>query len=142
MYRMVSGNICLSTQSTTCICGSRVACTIELWCAGQSLNGDLRRPELVAVLKNGSVIFFYFCICNIHGIPSIHMCKKNIPHRDCSETGAISKYVSNVAFLYEIYSGKHYFSHSISILKKMNSWNFEKLINDIYIGIFFILVRK
>ena len=24
--------------------------------------------------------------------------KKIIPHRDCSETGAISKYVSNIAF--------------------------------------------
>ena len=54
--------------------------------------------------------FFYFCICNIHGIPSISV-QKTIPHRDCSETGAISKYMSNVAFLYEIYMGKHYFSH-------------------------------
>ena len=28
--------------------------------------------------------------------------QKSIPHRDCSETGAISKCVSNIAFLFEI----------------------------------------
>ena len=31
------------------------------------------------------------------------MWKKIIPHRDCRETGAITNYVSNIAFLYEIY---------------------------------------
>ena len=41
--------------------------------------------------------FFNFYTCNIHGIPSIFMWK-NIAHRDCSETGAISKYVSSIAF--------------------------------------------
>ena len=29
--------------------------------------------------------------------------QKTIPDRDCSETGAISTNVSNIAFLYEIY---------------------------------------
>ena len=40
-------------------------------------------------LKNRLRFFFRFCIRNIHGIPSISMWKKPIPHRDCSETGAI-----------------------------------------------------
>ena len=31
------------------------------------------------------------------------MWNKNIPHSDCSETGAISKKLSKIAFLYEIY---------------------------------------
>ena len=39
--------------------------------------------------------------------------QKTIPHRDCSEKGVISKYVSNVAFLYQIYREKHYFSHKV-----------------------------
>ena len=45
--------------------------------------------------------FQNFCICNIHGIPNMFMWIKNIPHRDCSETWAISKYVSNITFLYK-----------------------------------------
>ena len=41
----------------------------------------------------------------------VYLCKKkNIPHRDCSETGAISKYVSNKdLFFNEIYREKRYF---------------------------------
>ena len=35
---------------------------------------------------------------------------------------------------------KRYFSHFISI--KKTSWNLEKLINDIWMGIVFILIRK
>ena len=56
--------------------------------------------------KIGSAIFFHFCICNIHGIPGIFIYKKNIPHSDCSEIGAISKYVSNIAF-YKKYIGNN-----------------------------------
>ena len=33
--------------------------------------------------------------------------RKTIPHRDCSETGAISKDVSNIAFLCMRYIGKN-----------------------------------
>ena len=65
----------------------------------------LRRPELVAVLKIGSSapwFFKTFCICNTYGIQSI-LCEKNIPHRDCNEMGAISKYLSNIAFFCIIY---------------------------------------
>ena len=65
----------------------------------------LRRPELVAVLKIGSSapwFFKTFCICNTYGIQSI-LCEKNIPHRDCGEMGAISKYLSNIAFFCIIY---------------------------------------
>ena len=72
----------------------------------------LRRSDLVAVRNIGSLVFFYVCISNINGVPSIFMLKKNpIPERDSSETGTISKNVSNVAFLYEIYREKGYFSH-------------------------------
>ena len=70
------------------------------------------------------------------------LCEKTIPHLDCCETGAISKYVSNITFLFEIYGEKLNFLHEISILKKSNSSNFEKLINDICMDIVFILVRK
>ena len=69
--------------------------------------------------------------------------KKTIPHRDCSEMGAISKYVSNIVFFVRNIKGKSYFLHLISNLKKKkNTWNFEKIIYDICMDIVFIVVSK
>ena len=50
------------------------------------------------------MIVFIFALVIFKVFRYINVIKKNIPHRDCSETVAISKYVSNTAFLYEIYS--------------------------------------
>ena len=70
------------------------------------------------VLKNRFREFsFNFCVCNIQGIPS--MGKKF-----CSETGTISKYVSNIAIFVWNILGKTLLLHWISIFKKTNSWNF------------------
>ena len=41
----------------------------------------------------------------------VDLCEKTHTSLDCIETGAISKYVSNITFLYEIYTEKHYFLH-------------------------------
>ena len=55
----------------------------------------------------GFVIFFYFLHMKYSWYSEyIYVKKKNIPNRDYNETGAISKYVSNMAFLYEIYREK------------------------------------
>ena len=43
--------------------------------------------------------FFFIFVYVIFMVFRVYLCgKKIIPHRDCSETGAISKYVSNIAF--------------------------------------------
>ena len=66
-------------------------------------------PELVALWKIGSVVFFFnFSICIIYGIPGIYIyITKNISYSYCSKTMAISKYVSIKAFfLYVIFRVK------------------------------------
>ena len=45
-------------------------------------------------LREFSLIFAYV----IFMVFRIYLCEKNIPHRDCSEMGEISKYKSNIAF--------------------------------------------
>ena len=50
-------------------------------------------------------------------------------------------YVQYTLFYMKYIEKKRYFSHYITI-KKKNSWNFEKLINDIWMRIVFILIRK
>ena len=50
------------------------------------------------VLKNWHREFCLIFAYVIFMLFRIYWYKKNIPHRDCSETGAISKYVSNIAF--------------------------------------------
>ena len=89
-------------------------------------------------LREFSFIFAYV----IFMVFRIYLCEKNIPHRDCSEMGAISKYVSNIAFFILNILGKTLLFALNFDLKKTNSWNFEKLINDTCMGIVFILVRK
>ena len=89
-------------------------------------------------LREFSLIFAYV----IFMVFRIYLCEKNIPHRDCSEMGAISKYVSNIAFFVWNILGKTLLFALNFDLKKTNSWNFEKLINDTCMGIVFILVRK
>ena len=54
------------------------------------------------------------------------MWKKIIPHRDCSEMVAISKYVSNIAFLYEIYRENATFRTKFRIKKKNKLVKFRK----------------
>ena len=84
--------------------------------------------------------FRNFCKCNINGIPSIFMWKKNnIRYRICTKTGAISKYVSTIAFLYEINRGKRCFLQFD--LNQNEPVKFEILINNIWMGIASILVR-
>ena len=73
--------------------------SIDMWLS------KLRSPELFAY-----VIFMVFRVY-------IYV-KKTIPHRDCSETGAISKYVSNMAFLYEIYWENATFRSEFRFYKK------------------------
>ena len=46
--------------------------------------------------------FFYF-LHMYYQWYSDYIYVEKIHHRDCSETGAISEYVSDVAFFYEIY---------------------------------------
>ena len=55
---------------------------------------------------------------------------KKVPYRDCNEMGAISKYVSNRAFLYEIYRKNDTFSNKFG-LRKTKSSNFEIKINNL-----------
>ena len=87
----------------------------------------LRRPELIAVWKIGfvNVLIFAYVILMVF---RVYLCEKNTPHCDYSETGAISKYVSNMAFLHEIYRENTTFRSKFRF-KKTNSWNFETLLN-------------
>ena len=67
----------------------------------------LRRPELVAVWKIGSVNFKKMFAYVLFMVFRVYSCEKTVLHCDCSETGAISKYVSNKAcFVWNI-SGKN-----------------------------------
>ena len=73
------------------------------------------------------------CICSIHGIPSIFMWKKPYLTLIVVKPGRFC--VWNI-------SGKTLLFALNFNYKKANSWNFEKLINDIWMGILFIVVRK
>ena len=72
--------------------------------------------------------FFFISVYVILMVFRVYLCEKNISHRDYSETGTISKYVSNMAFLYEIYRENTTFRSKFRF-KKTNSWNFETLLN-------------
>ena len=68
--------------------------------------------------------------------------KQFIPHHDCSKTGAIPKYVSNIAyFLYEIYRENAIFTYYISILKNRTSEILKNLLM-IFMCIVFISLRN
>ena len=92
-------------------------------------------------LKNRLHDFFLFLYV-LYRYSDYIYAKKKILHRNCSETGAISNYVSNIAFLYEMYREKTLLFALNFNKKKPNSWNFEKMINYICMGIDLILVRK
>ena len=89
----------------------------------------LGRPELVANLKNQLRDFFLIFVCVIYVILKVfwlYLCEKNIPHRDCSEMWAISKFVFDIAFLYEIYRGekkKRLMGHIAHLRKHFKSIN-------------------
>ena len=104
----------------------------------------LRRPKLVAVFKFGSVIFFYFSICKIHGIPGVFMCRKlYLTVIEVKQVRSQTKICVLCAFFVKyIYTWKNA-TFSIKFFKKnTKTWNFDKLINDICMGIIFIFCRE
>ena len=78
----------------------------------------------------------------MHMVFQVYICnnKKIIPYRDCSNTWAVSKFVSKIAFLYKLYREKLLFPLNLDLI--LRTREIEKLINDTYIGIVSILVRK
>ena len=91
-------------------------------------------------LKNRLGEFLIFFALVIFMVFRVYLCDKTIPHLDCRETGAISKYVSNIAFFEWNIKGKTLLFALNFDLKKTTWWNFEKLINDIGMCIVLILM--
>ena len=89
---------------------------------------------LIVVWKIGSVIFFLY-VHVIFMVFRVYLCGgKNIPHRDCSETGAISKYVSNTFtciafFIWNIFGKTLFFALNFDLKKNpelVKFWIFYK----------------
>ena len=99
----------------------------------------LRRPELVMIWKITS-IFFYFFICNIHGV---YLWKNTYMYLNVILVKiSILIYASNLEFFVWNRQGKTLLFAINFDSKKRKCEILKKFINDFCIGIVFILIRK